>query len=123
MKPTKIVKKPFRKRIPYDDTRSFMRTFCTCDDGKTYDVRALAKLIGFTHHRGFVARLKKVSWQDDNILAPPMTERKHTDTSTNRGNAEWKALGKKPRPNNPPEPYEFMTLTIPTRQPNGDALK
>lgn len=100
MKPTRIIKEPGEKIITDSAGRKARVIGLTCDDGQTYTVPELAKLIGISNHTLY-RRIDLYGWKHRNVLAPPMPKGLTIDgvkqNTHQEGSPEWRSLSGRER--------------------------
>jgi hypothetical protein len=100
MHPGRIVKKPVRKFVG-----RVSHIFVSCDDGKTYDIADLAKIIGMTRS-GLYTRIRMKGWKNPHILAAPAVKGRCINGAktgrklgggSGKGSEEWERMSSRPR--------------------------
>ena len=96
--PTRIIKEPYRAKVDGYKRTVFV---CSCDDGNTYTISDLAKIVGLNYN-GLVHRLRYYGWQSPLILkgnskGKRLDGKKLSNNKNNNGNEAWKKLSNKPR--------------------------
>lgn len=99
-KPTRIISEPGEKTIIDSAGRKAKVIGLCCDDGKTYTVQEMAKLLGISRYTLY-QRIALYGWEHRNVLAPPTPKGLTIDGKKQNpnyeGSQEWRQMSGRQR--------------------------